>query len=385
MGGLQTPELPAGESGERTMKIGIDARFLTHPQRGGFKTYTCSLISALAGNPPAADGNEYVLYTDRPAALEHPLPANFVVEPVAGRFPAREQVILPLRMRSDGIEVAHFPCNTAPLLYRGTMVVTIHDAIPIRRKDDGCLPLRRRLLQTYWRSVIPWSARKARLVIAVSNSAAGDLCAMLGLPADKIRVVHNGIAPMVPNSAGPVPPAEIQPGDRFLLAFAAADGRKNEERTMAAYRIVSPHFPGLRLVLVCADADTRTETGRLADAGVVTIGPVPAEQLAWLYKEARSLVFPSLDEGFGLPPLEAMAAGTPVIASRRGALPEVLGDAALFVDPEDELSIAGGIRVVLGDERLSNDLRTKGLARAELFTRERMAQETIRIYAEAAG
>ncbi len=364
------------------MKIGIDARFLTHPQRGGFKTYTCSLISALVAHAHQRAGDEYVLYTDRSAILEQHLPAGFSVIAVPGSFPLREQVALPLRMLEDGVEVAHFLCNTGPLLYPRPMVVTIHDVIPLRGRRGCCLSPRHRLLRYYWRFVVPRCAHRARLVITGSRSAARDLAATLNLSERRVRVVRHGIDPVFRDGATGVRPDAIAPGEQFLVAFAGADGRKNETRAIAAYRAVSSDFPGLKLVIVCSNAGTRTRVAHAAGVGVLPVGPVTLDQLCWLYREARALLFPSLDEGFGLPPLEAMASGTPVVASRTGALPEVLGDAAIFIDPEDERSVAQGIRDLLGGEGLSDLLRAKGLERAERFTPERMAEETVRVYSE---
>lgn len=376
------------------MKIGIDARFLTHPQRGGFKTYTCSLISALANASTDLNGHRYILYTDRDADVPIDLPSNFELSPVAGAFPLREQALLPLRMIADGIDVAHFPCNTAPIFYRRPMVVTIHDAIAVRtspyhllakaRVGGGPpLSLKSRALQAYWRLVIPRCADRAVLVITGSKAAAGDLQVTLDIPPSRMRIVYLGIDPGFQTESVPVAPCPgLRPDERFLLGFASTDGRKNESRMIAAFRLVSDDFPDMKLVIVCATPATRSRVGRSGHPAVVPVDPVPVEQLRWLYRNARALVFPSLDEGFGLPPLEAMASGTPVVSSRRGSLGELLGDSAVFINPADERSIADGIRAVLDDE-MSRRLRSAGLAQVEQFTLARMAQDTMRIYWEA--
>jgi glycosyltransferase involved in cell wall biosynthesis len=365
------------------MKIGIDARFLTHPQRGGFKTYTCSLISALATASADLNGHRYILYTDRDADVPIDLPSNFELSPVTGAFPLREQVLLPLKMIADGIEVAHFPCNTAPVFYRRPMVVTIHDAIAMRNGDRGSLPLKGKALHAYWRLVIPRCAGTAGLVITDSRAAAGDLRVTLDVPPSRMRVVHLGIDPGFQAGSAPVVPCPgIEPDECFLLGFASADGRKNESRTISAFRLISRDFPSLKLVLVCTTPEIRSRIEESRLPAVLPLDSVPVEQLRWLYRNARALVFPSLDEGFGLPPLEAMASGTPVVSSRRGSLGEVLGDSAVFVDPTNETSIADGIRVVL-DDQTNRRLRSAGLAHAEQFTLERMAEDTMRIYWEA--
>lgn len=372
------------------MKIGIDARFLTHPQRGGFKTYTCSLVSALAKASADLDGHRYVLYTDREADVPIDLPSNFRIRSVSGPYPLREQIFLPLHLLADGIEVAHFPCNTAPILYRRPMVVTIHDAIAVRKKDMRGLRSRSRALQMYWKLVIPRCAERADLVITDSRAAAGDLRVMLDLPLSRMRVVYLGIdpgfstgssAPSRDSDAEVAACPEVETGEPFIVAFAAADGRKNESRVISAFQQVATDPLGIRLVLVCATPEARIQFS--GHPGVLPVGPVPVEQLRWLYRHARALVFPSLDEGFGLPPLEAMASGTPVVASRRGSLGEVLGDCAVFVEPNDDRSIADGIRAVL-DRDENRRLRAAGLAHVEQFTWERTAQDTMRAYWDAA-
>ncbi len=369
------------------MKIGVDARFLTHPQRGGFKTYTHSLVSALVTASEGLAGHRYVLYTDRDVEVPMDLPSSFEICPVGGPYPLREQFLLPLRMSADGIEVAHFPCNTAPLFYHRPMVVTIHDAIALRGPSDRALSMKSRALHAYWRMVIPRSARTADLVLTDSQAAAGDLRVMLDVPLSRMRIVYLGIDPgfqLRSRDAKVEPPPTVAQTDQFLLGFAAADGRKNESRVMPAFDRISVDFPGLRLVLVCATPETRARVNEFGHHAIRPVGPLPIEQLRWLYRNARALVFPSLDEGFGLPPLEAMASGTPVVSSRRGSLAEVLGESAVFVEPDDESSIADGMRLIL-DGEVNRQYRSAGLEHVERFTWERMAQDTMRAYWDAAN
>jgi len=362
------------------MIVGIDARFLTHPQHGGFKTYTRSVVASLA----AVDAdNRYLVYTDRPDPTLQ-LPPNFTVRPVsAGNAVAREQLLLPLAMRRDGVEIAHFPCNTAPVLFGPRMVVTIHDAMPLRRADSR--GLKQRLLHSYWRAVMPRSARRADMVITVSNHSLADVRTHLGVAADRIRVILQAIDPLFAGESPGVPPTEIGPGDPFILAFASTDGRKNHDGAIGAYRAVAPGYPGLKLALICSHPDVRAGVEGRAGKGVVPLGPVSAEELLWLYKNALALVFPSFDEGFGLPPLEAMACGAPVIASDSGSLREALDGRAVFVNPHDVGSIAEGTKLVLGDRalRVRRGGSSKGREYASGFSRERMGRELAAVYAEA--
>lgn len=364
------------------MKVGIDARFLTHPQRGGFKTYTHLVVTSLA---KADSSNHYILYADRPPARPFPLPENFALVPVCGpNSIVREQILVPLAMRRDRVDLAHFPCNTAPVLSGPRMAVTIHDAIALRRPRNGPPPdLRHRLLRAYWRLTIPRGARRASLVITDSGRSRDDLCAALDLDASLIRVVHLAIDPVFGGAAPQIRPAEMKPGTRFILGFASADGRKNHAGVMRAYSEVAPAYSGLELAIVCAHPAVRRQI-ECVD-GVVPLGPVSLEELLWLYGNAAALVFPSLDEGFGLPPLEAMACGTPVVASSTACRSEILGDCAVYVNPAEPADIAEGIRLVMNDGSLRSDLVRRGREHAARFSCEHMGRELVAAYSEAAS
>lgn len=367
------------------MKVGIDARFLTHPQRGGFKTYTSSVVSSLV---EAGSDCRFVLYTDRPLRQRAPLPANFSVSPVTGRNAViREQLLLPAVMERDEIDAAHFLCNTAPILFHRTMVVTIHDTIALREKPDRstCMNRRQRLLRSYWRAVIPRCARRADLVITDSGYVRDDLHARLGIPAEKLRVVPLPIDPAFSQESSGCPPAGIAPGSSFILAFASADGRKNHATAIDAYDVVAPEFPNLKLALVCSHPQVRDGIKRPHDSGVIPVGPVSFQELIWLYRNALALVFPSFDEGFGLPPLEAMACGTPVVVSKAGSLPEVAGDCAVFADPCDAAAVAEGLKLVLMDGDLRSGLVSAGREHAARFSRENVGRELIAAYSQAAS
>ena len=366
------------------MRIGIDARFLTHPQRGGFKTYTRTVIAALA----EADGSSrYVLYTDRPADVSLRLPDNFTVTPVSGpNAVVREQLLLPIAMKRDGIDVAHFPCNTAPIVFGPRMAVTIHDTIPLRDMncDSRRLNLRQSLLRSYWRAVIPRSARKADLVITDSGHVREDLRTRLDLSADELRVIPLAVDPAFAGDAPGLPPSGMDPRTPFVLAFASADGRKNHLGVIKAYRAASSECPGLRLALVCSHPGVRAGIKCAPGDGVVPLGPLAFDEVLWLYRNALALVFPSFDEGFGLPPLEAMACGTPVIASNTGALPEVAGECAVCVNPLSVESIADGMRLVIRDGVLRESLIRRGRERAARFSCEHMGRELVAAYSDAA-
>jgi alpha-1,3-rhamnosyl/mannosyltransferase len=343
------------------------------------------VVSALADT----DGdNRYMLYTDRPSDDLRGLPANFSVRPVTGpNAVLREQVILPLVMQRDSLDIAHFPCNTTPVLFGPPMVVTIHDAIPLHRNDNHATHLspKQRLLHAYWRAVMPRGTHRARLVVTDSRYALADLRVSLGIPLERMRVVPLAVDPVFTAESFCEPPEGMRAGDRFILAFASPDGRKNHVGAIEAFREIVGEYGDLSLVLVCSHSGVRAHLEHTCHDGVRPVGPISTRDLVWLYRNALALVFPSFGEGFGLPPVEAMACGTPVIASSAGSIPEILGDCAVTVDPRDSGSIARGIRSVLSDPALREDLKSRGLANADRFSRHSMGLALTAAYAEAAG
>ncbi|MHB0999873.1 MAG: glycosyltransferase family 4 protein [Armatimonadota bacterium] len=363
------------------MKIGIDARFLTHPQRGGFKSYTNAVVNALKD---ADHDNEYILYTDRPSNNNIDLPHNFTVKPVtASNGIIREQLLLPSVMQGDGIDLAHYPCNTAPIAKGPKMLVTILDAIPLRPQNENAGGMKHRLLSTYWRTVIPRCAHRAKMIVTCTNYTKIDLSDRIGLPIDKIRIVPLAVDPVFFNAAEISCPPEISPNEYYLLAFASSDPRKNHTSAIQAYRSIVQSYPGLKLVMVCAHKDVKTQIADSAPVGVLPIGPVKLMELLWLYRHAQVMIFPSFEEGFGLPPLEAMASGTPVVASNASCMPEVLGTSVVYADPSQPETIASGVHKIFSDDNLKRSLSIQGREHASRYNRENMGRLLVSAYSEA--
>jgi alpha-1,3-rhamnosyl/mannosyltransferase len=288
------------------------------------------------------------------------------VQPVAfgggGRVTAavRDTVWYPgiLPLVAGGADVLHCPTYRAPLRSRTPVVVTVHDLAVFRHPEAF-----RTWTRTYSRALVPLVVRAARRVIAVSDFTKRELLDLVGLDEARVRVVPNGVA------GGFSPNGPAAHGD-YVLAVGTLEPRKNLPRLAAAVERL-----GVELRIVGARGWGRVEL----PGSVRWLGEVPDAELAALYRGARCLAYPSLYEGFGIPVLEALACGCPVVTSAGGACEEVAGGAAVLVDPLDEGSIAAGV------ERADGALREAGLARAAEFSWSRAAAETVEVYREAAA
>jgi glycosyltransferase involved in cell wall biosynthesis len=296
-----------------------------------------------------------------------------------------EQQHVPRLARRERADVVHSLASTGPVHGRTARVVTIHDLI-YHRYPEAHFGLR----SMGMRVLVPLAARRSDRVIAVSQATRDDLVSILGLPADKIDVVHQGLG--AEPAAAPAREADLRGrlelGTRpVLLAVSAKRPHKNIERLLDALAL-SP--PGERPVLVIPGYPTphedrlRQRAGTLGVAGDVRfLGWVSAEDLEGLYGLASGFVFPSLWEGFGLPVLEAMRRGVPVACSDRASLPEITGGAALLFDPEDTRQVAGAMARLLANGPDVARLRREGPARAARFTWDATARGTIASYARA--
>jgi glycosyltransferase involved in cell wall biosynthesis len=271
--------------------------------------------------------------------------------------------VLPRLARRARLDVLHCPTFRAPLAPPACpLVVTVHDLAVLRHPETFNQWTRR-----YSRMCVPRVARAATLVIAVSEHTKRELVELLGTSEEKIRVVPNGVAEVF----GPEGPAET--GD-YVLAVGTLEPRKNLTRLAEATRRL-----GVELRVVGAPGWGRVELG---GDGVRRLGRVSDEELARLYRGARCLVYPSLYEGFGIPIVEAMACGTPVVTTRGGATEEVAGGAAVLVDPLDPASIAAGIEEAAARRE---QLVRAGLERARDFSWSETARKTAEVYREAAA
>jgi len=365
------------------VRVAIDARKL---HDFGIGTYIRNILRQLARLDRET---EYLLICqprDRELALS--LGDNFRVEvDTSPPYSFREQLSIPWTLLRTRARVLHEPHYVLPPLARCKSVVTIHDCIHLRFPQY--LPNRAAL--TYARAQMGSAARRSHRILTVSEASKRDILHYFPVHPEKITVIYNAI-----DERFAVPPPEedvqrvaerYQLRDKFVLYVGNVKPHKNLERLIDAFHLLrqSPGLDDVKLVLI-GDEISRYAALRRAvhrynlHKFVRFLGFLPDEMLAIVYRLAGVFVFPSLYEGFGLPPLEAMASGTPVVTSNVSSLPEVTGDAALLVDPTSAEAIADAMRRVLTDATLASDLSARGLRRAREFSWEHAATRIRDIY-----
>ncbi len=369
------------------MRIGIDARKL---HDFGIGTYIRNLLRHLA----RIDSQTEFVVLCRPEDRETlaALGENFRTVPeTSGNYSVAEQVKIPLELKREGVTLFHAPHYVLPPLIRCRSVVTIHDCIHLMFPQY----LPNRFALQYARTSMALAARVATRIMTVSESSKRDILRFVNTQPEKIDVIYNAYDERFAID----PPEEdvvrvrerYQLHDEFVLYAGNVKPHKNLERLIEAFHLVRKRgLDHLKLVLIGDEISKYTALRRAVHQHqlhkyVRFLGYVPEETLAVMYRLAGVFVFPSLYEGFGLPPLEAMASGTPVVTSNLSSLPEVAGDAAVLVDPYDPHAIAEGVYRVLTDETLRRTLRLKGVARAGQFSWEQSVRRIREIYREADG
>jgi glycosyltransferase involved in cell wall biosynthesis len=371
------------------MRIGIDIR-----RAGGFGvgTYTKNLVRSLSR---VGSGHDFVLI-GRPEHLQQlgELPANFSFEPYERRYDApRSHATYCLALRRLGLDTLHVPHRWVPLSAPRPYVATLHDLNNILFPTAEESKFKRDLSI----SAVRLGLKRAARVITVSNATKQDAVKRLRLPADNREVVYDAVDDQV---AQPVTEGERQRAlerysiaDPFVLYAGRIQVHKNLPRLIDAFAVVKAQLENhwklhsVKLIIIGDDIGALPEVRhavlrtRVQDS-VRFLGFVPIETLRVFYAAAEAFVFPSLYEGFGMPPLEAMAHGTPVVTSNVSSLPEAVGDAAELVNPENVFDIAKGLRRVLVDEDHRALLRDRGARRVKAFSWDRSAKRVLEIYSE---
>lgn len=369
------------------MRIGIDARFLTD-QRRGIGRYSFNLITRLLG---MNGDNQYVLYFDK----------NFdrSVLPRRGNYECRcigngnsifwEQYYLPKQLRRDQLDLFHSVGNIPPVFSRVRRVLTLHDTIMFH---PGLCSKGMRRYNFYFRTALRHSVNRIDRIITVSRNSQEDIIRLFPEARAKVEVIHEGIEkafhPMKDQNKINCILQKYNIKRPFILHFGSCEPRKNTSRVLRVFhRLIDkktiPHnlvllgFGGKKSGLIDTYLNKNNLKARVIDAGFV-----PEEELPYFYNGADLLFYPSLYEGFGFPPLEALACGTPVVTSRISSLPEIIGKAAVYVDPKDELEMCAACLETLHNRQLREKLKADGLKRAKGFSWEETALKTSELYKE---
>jgi glycosyltransferase involved in cell wall biosynthesis len=384
------------------LKIVIDVRRL---RDFGIGTYIRNLVQAL-GTIDHVNRYELVSFAGDKRLLAG-LPNNFeIIQYNRSDTDPWGNVAFPLFLRGFVPDLVHIPLNRVPLLMPKPYVVTIHDMASLLFEETS--GLRKKARRFRFRRGL----RRADRVIAVSEATSRDVQNLLGIPGDRVRVVYNAPDPEFfarhPVADARLAGPDVRARERerimeryqihypFVLYAGNIRRQKNIPRLVEAFAVAREElarhsqYKDLHLILIGDEISQHPSVKRAVIQGRVEqavrfLGFVPFDTLRNFFESASVFVFPSLYEGFGLPPLEAMACGTPVITSDVSSLPEVVGDAAVLVNPENVFDIARGIRDVLLDEPLRLRLIERGRIQAAKFSWQRAAREVLEIYREVGG
>jgi len=376
------------------VRIVLDAR---HIRDFGIGTYIRNLVHTLAHIE--RDDEFYLICSSSNEMDFAGLPANFHVVPYAqSDRSVQDNAAFPLFLKRFRAHVHHIPLNRVPYWMLRPYVVTIHDMSRHLYSTDS----------RFHRQVSLWKSRhglmRASRVITVSTATRRDVEEVFRIPPQLLRTIPNALDPrflaLAADSAGRAERKRAleryQVNYPYVLYAGNIKPQKNIPRLIEAFAVLRgelvshPEYHDLRLIIIGDDIvqhpSVRRAVHQMRIGGAVRfLGFVPQDMLQAFYESAELFAFPSLYEGFGLPPLEAMACGTPVLTSNVSSLPEVVGDAALTVNPENVFEIARGLKEILLDAGLRSSLIEKGRARITRFSWDQTAREVLETYREVAA
>ncbi len=378
------------------MKIGIEGQRLFREKKHGMDMVALELIRNLQ---QLDTRNEYTVFvspdTDDKVLQEK---ANFrIVRLDGGFYPLWEQVALPRAAKSAGCELLHCTSNTAPLNTDIPLVVTLHDIIYMEKSYLGILSgsgtTYQKFGNAYRRMVIPRIIKKSRKIITVSHFEKNRIGEFFGMQGDpRLTAVYNGVSEHFRPVTDAVELARVKQKyalpDHYFFFLGNTDPKKNTKGTLKAFSdFVKQTGSDIKLVMLDYD---REELGRILDeindkemiSRIVLTGYVVNTDLPAIYGQCEVFLYPSLRESFGIPMLEAMACGIPVITSNSSSMPEVAGDAAILIDPFKPEEITAAMVRLTGNEKLRNELITKGEIQAAKFSWKVMAEQVLEIYSE---
>jgi glycosyltransferase involved in cell wall biosynthesis len=372
------------------MRIGIDIRYLSHGLVGGVHRYIAQMVPALLEAGPE---HQFFLYADTKAPLElENLPANATVRLLDYRN-GLSSIYLDLFMKQamaqDKLDVVHFPANYGFGPAGARTVITLHDQINIMPLREIIRGHRKSVKTIGMMSYLHFSSlaalRSASLILTVSQYSKDRILEHANFPADRIIPLFYGPSPKVRVIENKALLENVRDRLGLQKPFVLADGVKNPATLTKAWQLLPPALRDThQMVFFSRRPDPPSEVLEAVERGQAVLLVRPSDDdLVALFNLARAFVFPSWIEGFGIPLVEAMTCGTPIIASDRGSIPEVVGDAALIADAEDAPAFARHIERVLTDPAAADDLRQRGLKRSVIFRWDNTARQILDVYQQA--
>lgn len=372
------------------MKIVIEAQRLFRSKKHGMEIVALETIKELQ---KIDEHNHYTILVRKDQDhLCIQKTRNFNIRQLSARsFPTWEQITLPAFLKKAKPDLLHCTANTAPLFVSTPMVVTIHDVIYMESMNFSGSSYQN-FGNMYRKLIVPKIARKAKLIITVSSYEKKVIAKALNIPENKIRVVHNGLHARfkVINDATAfeVIREKYQLPSKFILHIGNTAPRKNTAGVLQSYYIYQQNNEETLPLLItgCGKAFILNLLKRHSLTGledkIKVLDYLPIEEIPLLYNMANLFLYPSFREGFGMPVIESMACGTPVITSDNSSLPEISNNAACLINPEDHQQMAGSIAEITKNNDLYKNYVDKGLENAKRFTWKRAAENTLGIYKE---
>lgn len=371
------------------MRIGIEAQRLFRPHKHGMDIVALELIRALQ---VLDHKNEYFIFVkpdeDKSCINET---QNFKIVEISGaNYVVWEQIMLPFYVRKYKLDLLHCTSNTAPLTLSTPLVLTLHDVIFMEKSTEKNTSTNYQKYGNLYRKwLVPKIVQKCKSIITISEVEKANITKTLGLKNDAVTVIHNGVSRRFGIKPNPETVKEIRTqlglSEDYFLFLGNVEPRKNVKNTVKAFVDFAEKNPTVKLAITglketfIEDILNEINKKALLDRFVLT-GFVDDITLLALYSEAKVFLYPSLREGFGLPILEAMAFGIPVVTSNISAMPEVAGDAAFMVNPYSIAEITAGMTVAYSNKQLRKEKINLGYGRPALFTWQKTAAKILAIY-----
>ena len=361
------------------MKIGIDARLYGTKHRG-LGRYVQKLVDGVV---KADTKNQYVLFFTKDNIKEFKTQNSKVktVEVNARWYSLKEQSVVPKIIKKEKLDLMHFPHFNVPFSFNDRYIVTIHDLIIDHFPDSRATNLPKwqyKIKLSAYKKILSHAVKKAEKIIVPSKFVKTDLMSLYQVSEEKIEVTYEGY--FLEDDHESVDIKRFQINKPYLLYVGAAYPHKNLERLINVFNTINKSDKYQLVFVGKVDKFYQKLKDAVKNKDIIFTGFVSEGELKSLYQNALINVFPSLYEGFGLPPIEAQAHRLPVVSSNRSSMPEVLSDSVIYFNPEDESDMVNKITKVLNNDKIRQDLIKKGLENIKKFSWDKMVDETIKLY-----